>query len=190
MLALALLAAFAWVGSLILFVGAMPERVGDPERKTDAIVVLTGGSERLQEGIRLLAEGKARKLLVSGVYRGVDVRALLRLSQDAPEELSCCIAVGYEADDTIGNAAETAAWMEAEGFTSLRLVTAAYHMPRSLLLFRQSMPGMEILPHPVFPAGFHQEDWYLWPGSSALIVSEYSKYLAARLLVFWRGLTG
>ncbi len=80
--------------------------------------------------------------------------------------------------------------MEAEGFTSLRLVTAAYHMPRSLLLFRQAMPAMEILPHPVFPAGFHQEDWYLWPGSSALILSEYSKYLAARLLVFWRGLTG
>ena len=89
----------------------MPDSVAQPEGRSDAIVVLTGGSERLQEGIRLLADGKAQKLLVSGVYRGVDVRALLRLSQDAPEELTCCIAIGYEADDTRGNASETAAWI-------------------------------------------------------------------------------
>lgn len=183
-----------WLAGLFLFVASMPETVAEPERESDAIVVLTGGSERLSEGFRLLAEGRAEKLLVSGVYRGVDVRALLRLSQDAPEELACCIAVGYEADDTEGNASETAAWMAEEGFSSLRLVTAAYHMPRSLLLFHAAMPQVEILPHPVFPQGFRQRNWYLWPGSSALIVTEYSKYLVAQARVswraFWQGLTG
>jgi uncharacterized SAM-binding protein YcdF (DUF218 family) len=183
---LLLLLALLWLAGLFRFVAAMPEAVSEPERRTDAIVVLTGGSDRLQEGIRLLAEGSAAKLLVSGVYRGVDVRALLLLSQDAPDELTCCIAIGYEADNTLGNARETAAWMGEEGFASLRLVTAAYHMPRSLLLFHEAMPEAEILSHPVFPDGFHQQDWYLWPGSSALIVSEYTKYLVALLQVWWR----
>lgn len=183
---LLLLLAILWLAGLFRFVAAMPEAVNEPEQRTDAIVVLTGGSDRLQEGIRLLAEGSAAKLLVSGVYRGVDVRALLLLSQDAPDELTCCIAIGYEADNTLGNARETAAWMAEEGFSSLRLVTAAYHMPRSLLLFHEAMPEVEILPHPVFPDGFHQQDWYLWPGSSALIVSEYTKYLVALLQVWWR----
>ena len=189
LLSLVLLLGF-WLTGLFLFVSSMPDSVENPEKTSDAIVVLTGGSERLQEGFRLLAKGQAEKLLVSGVYRGVDVRALLRLSQDAPEELACCIAVGYEADDTEGNAEETAAWMTQEGFSSLRLVTAAYHMPRSLLLFRAAMPEVELLPHPVFPQGFRQRNWYLWPGSSTLIVTEYSKYLVARARVFWRGLMG
>ncbi len=188
-LLLLLAAVAAWGAGLFLFAQSMPKAESQDMRRSDAIVVLTGGSERLQEGFRLLAEGRADKLLVSGVYRGVDVRALLRLSQDAPEELACCIAVGYEADDTEGNAGETAAWMAEEGFSSLRLVTAAYHMPRSLLLFRAALPGAEIIPHPVFPQGFRQENWYLWPGSSALIVTEYSKYLVARLKLLWRGLT-
>ena len=187
---LLLLLLLLWTLGLFRFVAAMPESAEETERRTDAIVVLTGGSDRLQEGIRLLAEGRAAKLLVSGVYRGVDVRALLRLSQDAPDELTCCIAIGYEADNTLGNARETAAWMAEESFSSLRLVTAGYHMPRSLLLFREAMPQVEILPHPVFPEGFHQEDWYLWPGSSALIISEYSKYLVAHLQVWSMRLLG
>ncbi|WP_455374014.1 YdcF family protein [Limibacillus halophilus] len=187
---LLLLLALLWVAGLFRFVSAMPDSVATPESQTDAIVVLTGGSDRLQEGIRLLAEGRAAKLLVSGVYRGVDVRALLRLSQDAPDELTCCIAIGYEADNTLGNARETAAWMAEEGFSSLRLVTAAYHMPRSLLLFREAMPEAEILPHPVFPEGFHQQNWYFWPGSSALVISEYSKYIVAQLQVWGRRLLG
>ena len=64
---------------------------------------------------------------------------------------------------------------------SLRLVTAAYHMPRSLLEFRHAMPEIEIVPHPVFPENFKQRDWWRWPGSASLIVREYSKYLVARL---------
>ena len=184
-LLLVLLLAVLWVAGLLRFVAAMPDSVAQPEGRSDAIVVLTGGSERLQEGIRLLADGKAQKLLVSGVYRGVDVRALLRLSQDAPEELTCCIAIGYEADDTRGNASETAAWMAKENFTSLRLVTAGYHMPRSLLLFHAAMPDVEIIAHPVFPQSFHQKNWYLWPGSSWLVISEYSKYLVALAQTWW-----
>ena len=109
------------------------------------------------------------------------MRQLLDLSQHSPEDLSCCVVLGYEADNTRGNAVETAAWMKEQGYGSLRLVTATYHMPRSLLEFRRFMPETEIVPHPVFPEHFKSDDWWMWPGSSSLLVTEYSKYLVALL---------
>lgn len=175
------LLAVAWSVGLLWFAAALPSAVADPTRRTDAIVVLTGGSDRVHRGIELLADKRADKLFISGVYRGVDVQELLRVSRSSPANLACCIVLGYEADSTRGNATETAEWMRAEGLTSLRLVTAAYHMPRSLLEFRRVMPEIEIVPHPVFPANFKRNDWWRWPGSAALIASEYSKYLIALL---------
>ena len=71
--------------------------------------------------------------------------------------------------------------MQGQGYSSLRLVTAAYHMPRSLLEFSSAMPGMRIEPHPVFPEHVKQEYWWAWPGTMALMVSEYNKYLVASL---------
>ncbi len=161
------------------FATMMPTSAEDDDRVTDAIVVLTGGSDRLGVALDLLSAEKASKLFVSGVYRGVDVRQLLDLSQHSPEDLSCCVVLGYEADNTRGNAIETAAWMKEQGFTSLRLVTATYHMPRSLLEFRRLMPAIEIIPHPVFPEHFKSDEWWMWPGSSSLLITEYSKYLVA-----------
>ncbi|MGF1629052.1 MAG: YdcF family protein [Kiloniellaceae bacterium] len=164
---------FLWFATLL------PTEVADEDSGTDAIVVLTGGSDRLGVALDLLSADKGGKLFVSGVYRGVDVRQLLDLSQHSPEDLSCCVVLGYEADNTRGNAVETATWMKEQGFTSLRLVTATYHMPRSLLEFRRTMPAIQIIPHPVFTEHFKQQDWWLWPGSSTLLVTEYSKYLVA-----------
>lgn len=164
---------FLWFASLLPAAGEIDAR------NTDAIVVLTGGSDRLAVALDLLTADKGRKLFVSGVYRGVDVRQLIDLSQHSPEDLSCCVVLGYEADNTRGNAIETAAWMKSEGYRSLRLVTATYHMPRSLLEFRRTMPGIEIVPHPVFTEHFKRDDWWRWPGSSSLVVSEYTKYLVA-----------
>jgi len=177
----ALLAAMAWTGGLVWFAALVPDRIDDPDTATDAIVVLTGGSERLETGLRLLAERRAGKLFVSGVYGGVDVAQLLRLSRQVPEEIECCVVLGYSAGNTQGNASETAAWMAAENYRSLRLVTANYHMPRSLLEFKRAMPGLIILPHPVFPHSFKQHDWWRWPGTANLIASEYMKYMLAVL---------
>jgi len=169
----------AYVLGFFWFATLLPTEVADSEQRTDAIVVLTGGSDRLTVALDLLSADKAAKLFVSGVYHGVDVRQLLDLSQHSPEDLSCCIVLGYEADNTRGNAIETAVWMKQQGYRSLRLVTATYHMPRSLLELRRVMPDIEIVPHPVFTETFKREDWWLWPGSSTLLVTEYTKYLVA-----------
>jgi len=169
----------AWLAGLAWFTSLLPVRVEDPDRRTDAIVVLTGGSGRVTEGLDLLAAGRAQKLFISGVGPAVDMQELLRVTQRPPALLECCVVLGHRASSTFGNAAETAAWMRENGLRSLRLVTAAYHMPRSLLQFRRAMPDVEIVPHPVFSENFRQGDWWLWPGSASLIVSEYSKYLVA-----------
>lgn len=179
LLTLAGVLAIAYVLGFFWFATLLPTEVADDTQRTDAIVVLTGGSDRLAVALDLLSEDKAEKLFVSGVYHGVDVRQLLDLSRHSPDDLSCCVVLGYEADNTRGNALETAAWMQQQGYGSLRLVTATYHMPRSLLELRRAMPDIEIVPHPVFTETFKREDWWLWPGSSTLLITEYTKYLVA-----------
>ncbi|WP_216825488.1 YdcF family protein [Kiloniella sp. EL199] len=181
-------ALLSWVLGFFWFATNLPEDVTNSTEGADVIVVLTGGSDRINTGLDLLELGSAKKLFISGVYKGVEVQELLRLSQRSPKNLECCVKLGYQADDTRGNALESQNWIEEEGYTSLRLVTAAYHMPRSLLEFRNAMPEIKILPHPVFPQHVKQKDWWLWPGSMTLILSEYVKFLMAHVRIWLEGI--
>lgn len=174
-----LILALLWAGGLVWFAMTIPDRVADLSTRTDAIVVLTGGSRRVGVGLGLLMQGQAKKLFVSGVHRGVDVAELLRVARQSPAELECCIALGHAADNTAGNAAETQRWMQDQGYRSLRLVTASYHMRRSLAEFRAAMPAIAIVAHPVFPDNFQPGDWWMRGASLGLIVAEYTKFLAA-----------
>ncbi|EWY37027.1 hypothetical protein N825_22215 [Skermanella stibiiresistens SB22] len=174
---LAGLALLGWFGGLIWFAQTIPREEGWADRATDAIVVLTGGSERVSTGVQLLAKGLGHTLFVSGVHQGVELREVLRAAKLDPDTLECCIVLGYEAGDTVGNAAETAAWMASRDYHSLRLVTSNYHMRRSLLEFDMAMPRVDVVPHPVAPDAVKLRDWWRWPGTLALIVNEYNKYL-------------
>ena len=177
---IALLVAVAWLGGLVWFAERVSRMV--PESgATDAIVVLTGGSERVAEGVALLSSGTGRLLFVSGVPAGVTPEAVLNGAGAGATALLPKIELGHSAQDTIGNAAETAAWARREGVASLRLVTANYHMPRSLIEFRRALPGVAILQHPVFPERFKDREWWRWPGTLTLMVREYDKYLLALL---------
>ena len=171
-----------WASGLYRFSQLIPQPLPDNQVATDAIVVLTGGAGRVGEGLSLLERSLAKKLFVSGVYRGVDVQELLKVARRAPGNLECCIALGYAADNTRGNARETADWMRRENISSIRIVTASYHMPRSLLEFRRALPAdVRIVPHPVFPDGFPTESWWRNVSAMRLAISEYHKYLLARL---------
>jgi uncharacterized SAM-binding protein YcdF (DUF218 family) len=170
-----------WLGGLGWFSLSSLRMHADPSADTDAIVVLTGGKLRLETGIELLAAGKARKLFVSGVNQQVDREELLRGFGALPPQVICCIVLGHEADNTMGNARETAGWMREEGYRSLRLVTSWYHMHRSLLEFGRAMPGMTIIPHPVFAQHLDPERLWGWHGAVTLIVEEYDKFLATWL---------
>ncbi|MTI08820.1 YdcF family protein [Curvivirga aplysinae] len=174
-LAFCILIVASWVGGLLWFIDSIPKTPQFSDQKTDAIVVLTGGTLRLEEGLDLLERGLANKLFVSGVHRAVNVEELLRLSRETPSQLDCCITLGYEADNTQGNAMETALWMHEQGFKSMRLITGGYHMPRSLMELQYVLPDTEIILHPVYPDHVKLNDWYLWPGTSLLIIGEYNK---------------
>lgn len=181
----ALALVLAWLAGLVWYAAAIPDEVADRTTRTDVIVVLTGGSERLQTGLALLLADRGRVLFISGVHPDLDLSAVLTgtpdLPDDLPESLRRRIRLGTVAADTIGNAVETAVFLRERDYRSVRLVTAAYHMRRSLLEFRKAMPGVRIVPHPVFPETVRQNDWWRWPGTTLLIATEYTKYILASL---------
>lgn len=177
---LAILLGLAWAAGFVWFIHNLPSQAADETTPTDAIVVLTGGADRLTTGLGLLDQELAETLFISGVYTGVDVATILALDDQAPAKLACCIELGHSAQHTVGNAEETAAWMAESGRSSLRLVTAAYHMPRSLVLFRRAMPDITIVPHPVFPASVNLDAWWYDTDMFSLLAGEYSKYLVSQ----------
>jgi uncharacterized SAM-binding protein YcdF (DUF218 family) len=165
-----------WLGGLVWFVLSSLSIAPDHTAATDAIVVLTGGRLRLEAGLDLLGAGRAQKLFISGVNPHVDRLALLRVAGRADSNDSR-IVLGHEADNTFGNARETAGWMQQEGYRSLRLVTSWYHMRRSLIEFERAMPDVAIVAEPVFPHA-ESDTWASWLELGSLTVSEYDKYLA------------
>ena len=172
-----------WLGGFLYFVQHLPNQVEDTVSVTDAIVVLTGGAERLDAGLRLLIAEKAKRLLVSGVDRATTLQTLESRSPAATAKFACCVDIGHEATDTTGNALEAALWTEKGGYTSLRLVTASYHMPRSLLLFRNNLAGIEVIANPVFPAPVRIDAWWRNPGTAKLLAVEFNKYLFSLVTV-------
>lgn len=168
-----------WLGGFAWFVASSYLLRPDPSSTTDAIVVLTGGRQRLETGLELLAAGKAKKLFISGVNQRVDREELLRSLGPLPENAACCILIGHTADNTFGNARESADWMREEGYRSLRLVTGWYHMRRSLLEFERAMPRVRVVPHPVFAHRVDPERWWSWHGAPLLVLGEYDKFLVS-----------
>ncbi|HEX4504321.1 MAG TPA: YdcF family protein [Alphaproteobacteria bacterium] len=170
----------------VRFVHHLPEPTADQSR-TDAIVVLTGGGERISSALSLLEEGKADRLFVSGVHRGVGADELLKIDRTAPASLQANAAlaaridVGDTAADTFGNSVESVAWMRANNFRSMRLVTADYHMPRALIEFKMEAPDLAILPNPIRPSRTQNSPWWRGP-MFGLLLGEYGKYLIAK----WR----
>ena len=167
------IAGLAWSAGLVWFAMTIPRDVSDAETHTDAIVVLTGGSERIDTGLKLLADGRADQLYISGVGGPTKAPELVARAASDPQ-LGDRIAIG-NALNTPGNAAETAEWVHQHKIASIRLVTASYHMPRSLLELHTAMPEIQIIPHPVFPANV-KTDWWRWPGTASLIAREYTKF--------------
>lgn len=139
-------------------------------------MVLTGGADRIPVGVALLARGLAQKLFVSGVHPVVDLPTMLRDAVIEDASRQDAIALGHAAYNTRDNAVETAQWMEREGFRSLRLVTANYHLWRAELELRRRMPHIQFILHPVVPAQM-KRDWWAWRGTTMLLAAEYVKYL-------------
>lgn len=175
-----------WLAGYGWFLSRIPSHPSRDESVTDAIVVLTGGKGRIDYGVGLLAEGKARRMFISGVGEEASPEPVVMRNVEAarkklgvPEE--SVVTLGYDATSTIGNAAETARWVEKEGFSSLRLVTASYHMPRALEELRYALPYVRIIADPYIPEGFDKSQWWRLGRATAVTMVEYHKFIAARV---------
>ena len=92
------------------------------------------------------------------------------------------VTLGYQAHSTLGNAEETAQWVAREHIKSIRLVTGSYHIPRSVYELHEAMPGIVIIPEPVFPSHFAHNEWWQFSASIRLVLSEYHKYVTSMIV--------
>jgi uncharacterized SAM-binding protein YcdF (DUF218 family) len=146
----------------------LPKPAG--EERTDAIVVLTGGSGRLDRGFALMQRGLAQRMLISGVARTVRAEELAVHYHVDPRLLACCVTLGREAFDTRSNAEEVARWLQMRPARSIRLVTNDLHMPRARYELRKRIGGDIRIISDAVPTDPDVRQLFL----------EYNKYLLGR----------
>ena len=149
-----------------------------PQTTTEGIVTLTGGTDRIATGIRLLEEKNNAQLLISGVNKQVPPAEILRM---VPSHLTDKITLGYLAETTAENALETANWIRQKNIQSILLVTSFYHMPRSMFEILKHTPHLTIVPYPVFPKSFNNSVEWIKTRYAWLLFIEYHKFIVVHL---------
>lgn len=178
-LAALLIALMIWGLGLLAFTGRVDQSTPAPEPPiSDGVVALTGASTlRLEAATRLLEEGKGQRLLISGVNREATRSEIQAVTKAVKPIYDCCVDLGFSAANTVGNARETAEWARSKGYTSLIVVTADYHMPRSMLELHAAMPHVALHPYPV-KTDLNARRWWKTGVSARRMIVEYCKYLA------------
>lgn len=169
-----------WGVGLISFAGrvAYSTPAGEPP-VADGVVALTGASDaRITAAMKLLETGKARRMLISGVNPQAS-RADIRGVAKATRRLyDCCVDLGFQAADTVGNARETARWVRKHNYHSLIVVTSDFHMPRAMLEQRAALPDVNFTPYPVASPEMNARHWWRTQEGARRMILEYCKYLA------------
>lgn len=146
----------------------------------DGLVVATGGQLRIQKGVELLAGGKADRMLISGVGKGITKELLkenLAISNRQARFFDCCVEIEFTATDTNGNAQATFEWMQKHALDDILLVSANYHLPRAELIFKQYLPENSVYFQAVNPPDLKLSAWYSNWQTTRLLLKEYLKYI-------------
>lgn len=152
-----------------------------PGTRTDLIVVLTGGSNRVDTGFNLMLADKARAMLITGVHPDAKFQDLVRAWNAGPDAKlammgHCCITLDTRARTTEENAFEIGRWLMDDAHSSLnsvRVVTSNYHMPRAMLWIARALPNMKLLRHPVEPTDVGMTELAFWRNTFV----EYHKFM-------------
>jgi uncharacterized SAM-binding protein YcdF (DUF218 family) len=171
------------IADFFAFVHQMPVTEGAPARNADGIVALTGGPFRIGDALDLLAAGRGKRLLISGVNPVTRPGEISRLVPEHQRWFSCCVDIDYSTN-TIGNAVETGRWAKARGFQSLIVVTANFHIPRAMFELEHELPGVTLVPFGVVSDKVHVEAWWENPDTARLLFLEYLKYIVARVRIW------
>ncbi|MEK7773293.1 MAG: YdcF family protein [Deltaproteobacteria bacterium] len=147
---------------------------GTGVQKADAIVVLTGGKGRVEEGLNLLRRGTAGILIISGVNEDADVDSIYLKKLNEDEKLK--IILEKRSKSTYENAIEVGRLLNAYNIRSLVLLTSLYHMKRAEYIFTRVLPpAVRIEAYGVSTPNFDETGW--WSGNSLLILTvEFLKY--------------
>jgi uncharacterized SAM-binding protein YcdF (DUF218 family) len=162
------------------FVRQVPAEEVTLNRDADGIVALTGGASRIADAIELLASGRGKRLLISGAYRATNSKEISRLNPEFERWVRCCVDFDRSLN-TLGNAIETKRWAERRGLRSLIVVTSNYHMPRALAEIAHQLPDVALVPFPVVTDRQRAERWWTSGVSARRMVTEYVKYVFAKL---------
>jgi uncharacterized SAM-binding protein YcdF (DUF218 family) len=177
----ALFGVAALVVGFAAFLWLLPSEEVMLDRNAEGIVVLTGGTSRVTDALELLAAGRGKRLLITGVNPGTTTADIARQAAGYERLLTCCVDLDYSAINTLGNAVETRRWTIDRGFHSLIIVTSAYHMPRALAEIAHQLPDVALVPFPVVSDRLRVEPWWSNGATTRLVLSEYFKYLYAHL---------
>ncbi len=179
-LTLVLLLAAIWAVGLWAFAARVADSTPAPDPpRADGVVALTGASTlRIEAATELLEQGLGQRLLISGVNREATRAQVRETTSSAGRAFDCCVDLGFEAENTLGNARETAAWARYHHYRSLIVVTADYHMPRAVQELHAAMPRVTLYPYPVATQVLDARRWWSTPEAARRMTLEYCKYLA------------
>ncbi len=148
-------------------------------QKTDAIVVLTGGKGRVEEGVRLFRESRAKYLFLVGVDPSVRKGDLYRPKPGDPPVDN--VILEKSSRNTLENSIFGRDVIVNNGVHSVLLITSRYHLKRASILFRNSLPkDITIIPYPVDSVNL-KESWWSHGGSFQLLFREFYKYCMLRM---------
>lgn len=156
----------------------------DPLPFADGIIVLTGGESRMEAGLELLAKHHGKRLLISGVNPSTNSQALIRVTHSDPKLFECCVDLGREAINTIGNAEEATDWIKKNHYQKVYIVTNDYHMLRSLRELNRLMPDIEFIAYPI-SEGNEQQSWIRQLNELRLLATEYIKFIGAEIRAYF-----
>ena len=176
-----MLGVVALVLGFAAFVWLLPSREIELQQKADGIVVLTGGASRVMDALELLASGRGKRLLITGVNPGTTTADIAHQLGNFDRLLACCVDLDYSALNTLGNAVQTRRWALEHGFSALIVVTSAYHMPRALAELAHQLPEVSLIPYPVVSDRLRIEPWWSNGTTTRLVLSEYLKFLFAKV---------